>query len=179
MNDAMLRADCARCTGLCCVAHAFDRSEEFAYDKPCDEGCRHLTATYQCGIHAERVLRGFGGCERYECFGAGQKVSEIYQGRTWREYPTEAQEMFETFRTLRKVHEMLVLLRAAAKLPLPQTATQRRQGFEDALAPADGWTVASLRALGTDALSREITGFLASLRDHVASLPLFSPADGV
>ena len=168
MNDAMLRADCARCAGLCCVAHAFDRSEEFAFDKPCDEACHHLTPAFQCGIHAERALRGFGGCERYECFGAGQKISEIYKGRTWRESPAEAQEMFETFRKLRKVHEMLVLLRAAGKLPLPQTATQRRQAFEDSLAPADGWTVAGLRELETDAVSHEIAAFLVSLKDHVA-----------
>ena len=168
MNDAMLRADCARCAGLCCVAHAFDHSEAFAYDKPCDEACHHLTPAFQCGIHAERALRGFAGCERYECFGAGQKVSEIYEGRTWREYPAEASEMFETFRTLRKVHELLVLLRAAAKLPLPHAATQRRQAFEDELTPGDGWTVASLRALETDTVSSEIAAFLASLKEHIA-----------
>jgi hypothetical protein len=168
MNDAMLRADCSRCAGLCCVAHAFDRSDEFAFDKPCDEACHHLTAAFQCGIHAERSLRGFSGCARYECFGAGQKITEIYEGRTWRDSPAEAPEMFETFRTLRKVHEQLALLHAAGKLSLPQAATERRQSFEDLLAPADGWTVAALRALEIDTVSRDIAAFLASLKDHVA-----------
>ncbi|HEV2650149.1 MAG TPA: hypothetical protein VGU69_02730 [Rhizomicrobium sp.] len=167
MNDAMLRADCTRCAGLCCVAHAFDRSEEFAFDKACDEACHHLTQKFRCGIHAERALRGFGGCERYECFGAGQKLSEIYEGRTWRDSPAEAHEMFEVFRILRKVHELLVLLRAAGKLPLPQIASQRLKAFEETLAPADGWTAASLRAFEPDTLRREIRTFLATLKDHI------------
>ena len=167
MDDALLQADCSRCAGLCCVAYPFDRSEEFAFDKAGDEPCRHLTRSFQCGIHAQRAQRGFSGCARYDCFGAGQRITDIYEGRNWRDSPEQGAEMLEVFRILRRVHELLMLLRAAGKLSLPRHDAQRLQAFETALAPKDGWTAASLLALEIDATARNIRTFLASLKDHV------------
>ena len=39
---ADLRADCARCSALCCVALPYAASADFAYDKPAGRPCRHL-----------------------------------------------------------------------------------------------------------------------------------------
>ena len=50
---AGLRADCSRCTGLCCVAPAFAASADFALDKPAGRACPHLQGDSRCGIHAD------------------------------------------------------------------------------------------------------------------------------
>ncbi len=167
MDDANLRSDCSRCAGLCCVAYPFDRSEQFAYDKSGDEPCRHLTPSFRCSIHAERAQRGFAGCARYECYGAGQMITDIYEGRTWRDSPGEAAAMFQVFRTLRRVNELLVLVRAAAKLSLPRQDVQRLKAFEAVLAPEGGWTAASVQDADIDTTGRQICSFLASLKDRV------------
>ena len=70
-----LRADCAQCVGLCCVAPAFAVSADFAIDKAAGQPCPNLQADFRCGIHAGLRDRGFRGCAVYDCFGAGQRVS--------------------------------------------------------------------------------------------------------
>ncbi|WP_146930625.1 pentapeptide repeat-containing protein [Cellulomonas xylanilytica] len=118
-----LRSDCARCSGLCCVAHTFQRSSDFAYDKPAGTPCRNLQADFRCGIHADLRTSGFTGCTVYECFGAGQFVTQqLFGGRTWRDDPTIAADMFAAFGTMRGLHELLwyltesLAIRAAAPL---------------------------------------------------------------
>jgi hypothetical protein len=112
--------DCARCFGLCCVALPFSRSTGtagFAFDKEADEPCRHLTPSDACAIHAALLPSGMGGCVAYECFGAGQHVSQVlYGGVSWREAPGTAGEMFAVLGVVRRLHEMLVLLEEAARL---------------------------------------------------------------
>src|ERR1700760_3571540 len=86
MTDTTLRADCARCAALCCVAFAFERSEAFADDKAAAEPCVHLDTCGQCAIHARRAERGYGGCVGYDCHGAGQWVTQVlFAGRAWRD----------------------------------------------------------------------------------------------
>ena len=64
-----LRADCASCFGLCCVAMTLTRGADFAFDKPAGEPCRHLVEgagrdapAFGCAIHAELRPRGMPGC---------------------------------------------------------------------------------------------------------------------
>ena len=70
-----LTADCSRCVGLCCTVLPFSRSADFAFDKPAGTPCRHL-ADARCGIHDRRRESGMRGCVAYDCFGAGQSVTE-------------------------------------------------------------------------------------------------------
>jgi hypothetical protein len=56
-----LRADCARCFGLCCVAPAFAASADFAIDKPAGQACPNLQGDFGCGIHADLRQQGFRG----------------------------------------------------------------------------------------------------------------------
>ncbi|MEZ0448258.1 pentapeptide repeat-containing protein [Cellulomonas sp. ICMP 17802] len=113
-----LRSDCARCSGLCCVAHAFQRSADFAYDKPAGTACRNLRTDFRCGIHADLRTSGFTGCTVYECFGAGQRVTqERFGGRTWRDEPALAAEMFAAFSSVRGLHELLWYLTQALAVP--------------------------------------------------------------
>ena len=86
-----LRADCTRCFALCCVAPAFAASADFALDKPAGQPCPNLQQDLRCGIHAELRPRGFPGCTAYDCFGAGQQVSQVtFGGRDWRGAPATA-----------------------------------------------------------------------------------------
>lgn len=179
MNDIDLRADCARCSALCCVSLAFDHSEQFGFDKPAGTPCPHLTETQRCGIHAELELRGFAGCARYDCLGAGQRVTHLFAGASWRDHPTQATAMFHAFRALRHVHELRLLLQTAARLPLSAAEEQRRAELSRQLQPTRGWSAQDLARFERGALPAEVVTFLRSLR-HVARsragrrrLPLF------
>jgi uncharacterized protein YjbI with pentapeptide repeats len=112
-----LRADCARCFGLCCVAPAFAASSDFAIAKPAGQACPHLQASFRCAIHARLRQRGFAGCTVYDCFGAGQHVSQVtFGGRDWRSAPDTARQMFDVFAIMRQLHELLWYLREALEL---------------------------------------------------------------
>ncbi|QWF83621.1 hypothetical protein HUW46_07064 [Amycolatopsis sp. CA-230715] len=102
-----LKSDCANCFGLCCVALAFTRSADFAVDKEIGEPCRNLSADFRCGIHRDLREKGFSGCTVFECFGAGQRVSQvIYGGTSWREEPETAPQMYAVFGVVRQLHEL-------------------------------------------------------------------------
>ena len=76
-HRARLRADCARCFGLCCVAPVFAASADFAVDKPAGQLCPNLQADFRCVLHDRLRQRGFPGCAAYDCFGAGQQVTPV------------------------------------------------------------------------------------------------------
>jgi hypothetical protein len=168
MGEPALRADCTRCNGLCCVYLAFDRSELFAFDKAAGTPCRHLSDDCRCAIHADLARRGFAGCSRYDCLGAGQRVvQELFGGRSWREGAAVAAAMFSAFRTMRTVHELLLLLRQAGALRLTSDQAELCRTLQDALAPSDGWSQDSLAAFGQGGLADEVRAFLRSLKPHV------------
>ncbi|RPK03207.1 hypothetical protein BSBH6_02677 [Bacillus subtilis] len=112
-----LSADCQQCFGLCCVALPYAKSADFAFDKDGGTPCRNLQSNYQCSIHKNLREKGFRGCSAYECFGAGQKVSQItYEGKDWRNNPETANEMFDVFPIMQQLHEMLWYLHDALSL---------------------------------------------------------------
>lgn len=109
-----LRADCENCFGLCCVALPYTKSADFAFDKDSGTPCRNLQSNYLCGIHNDLRNKGFRGCSAYECFGAGQKVSQsTYNGKDWRTNKYIAQEMFDVYPMMQQLHEMLWYLNEA------------------------------------------------------------------
>ncbi|MGR6968567.1 pentapeptide repeat-containing protein [Streptomyces cynarae] len=114
-----LRGDCGSCFALCCVALPFARSADFAVDKDAGTPCRNLEGDFRCGVHSELRQRGFSGCTVYDCFGAGQKVSQItFGGRDWRSGDREhARRMFGVFPVVRQLHELLRYLSEALTLP--------------------------------------------------------------
>jgi hypothetical protein len=113
-----LRADCASCAGLCCVAPAFAASADFALDKPAGRPCPHLQRDSRCGIHDRLRERGFPGCVVFDCFGAGQRVvQQTFGGADWRESPEVATSVFAVFTVQRQLHELLwYLVEAASRL---------------------------------------------------------------
>ncbi|OAR23170.1 hypothetical protein A8W25_27085 [Streptomyces sp. ERV7] len=113
-----LRADCANCFGLCCVALAFSRSTDFAVDKAAGEPCGNLGQDFRCGIHDKLRPKGFQGCTVYDCFGAGQKISQVtFAGRNWRESPDGSRQMFAALPVMRQLHELLWYLAEAQARP--------------------------------------------------------------
>ncbi len=112
-----LRADCTRCFALCCVAPAFTASADFAITKNAGQPCPNLRQDFRCGIHTRLRERGFAGCTVYDCFGAGQQVSQVtFAGRDWRQAPGAARRMFAVFPIMRQLHELLWYLTEARAL---------------------------------------------------------------
>lgn len=101
-----LRADCSRCSGLCCVALPYAASADFGYDKPAGQPCRHL-AGFSCSIHTELPEHGFPGCVAFDCLGAGQRLTQLtYRGVSWRDAPELAGEIFDAFVIMRQLQEL-------------------------------------------------------------------------
>lgn len=116
-----LRAYCDSCFGLCCTALPFTASVDFAADKAAGQPCANLQADFRCGIHGSLRQRGFRGCTVYDCFGAGQKVSQVtFAGISWRQAPESAKPMFEVFPVMWQLHELLWYLDEALTLPQAQ-----------------------------------------------------------
>ncbi|MWC29685.1 pentapeptide repeat-containing protein [Paenibacillus sp. MMS18-CY102] len=113
-----LQADCESCFGLCCVALDFAASSDFAIDKKAGQACPNLQANFRCGVHTTLRDRGFRGCTVYDCFGAGQHLSQYTsEGRDWRQFPETAQTIFGVFPIMRQLHELLWYLAEALGLP--------------------------------------------------------------
>jgi hypothetical protein len=105
-----LKADCARCAGLCCIAPAFARSSDFAIDKPAGRPCPNLGDDFRCGIHTELRERGFPGCVAFDCFGAGQRlIQETFDGRA-------DPRALTLLPLMRGLHELMWYLTEALKL---------------------------------------------------------------
>ncbi|KRF15527.1 hypothetical protein ASG90_12635 [Nocardioides sp. Soil797] len=151
-----LVADCGSCFGLCCVALPFTRSADFAFSKAGGEPCHNLREDFGCGVHSSLRDLGMPGCTVFDCFGAGQAVSQkMYAGKDWCAPAVaapggadseRASEMFEVFASVRRLHEMLFYLTSAL----------------DQLSSIDGTDT------GTD--SSELRDRLGSLRDETQAL---------
>lgn len=115
--DIKWQSDCEKCFGLCCVALPYAKSADFAFDKNGGIPCRNLGPDFRCGIHEQLRDTGFHGCVSYECFGAGQHVSQvIYEGKDWREHAELANQMYAVFPIVQQLHEMLYYLAQAIDL---------------------------------------------------------------
>ncbi|WP_305785200.1 pentapeptide repeat-containing protein [Symbioplanes lichenis] len=156
-----LRADCGQCAGLCCVAPAFARSSDFAIDKPAGRACPNLGDDFRCGIHEELPERGFHGCVVFDCFGAGQQVTQVtFGGRSWREEPGLAGAMFATLPIMRQLHELLWYVTTALDLPAAHRLHDRLRAARDETEALTRGTPEALRALDLDAHRQRVNPLL-------------------
>ena len=110
-------ANCERCFGLCCTALPYAKSADFAVSKEGGIPCSNLQVDYRCRIHNNLRNSGYRGCTVYECYGAGQKVSQdTYNGKSWRDNPKLSREMFTVFPIMQQLYEMLYYLYEALRL---------------------------------------------------------------
>ena len=107
MAERELRADCARCAALCCIAPAFAKSSDFAIDKPAGRACPNLAGSL-CSIHDHLTGSGFRGCVVFDCFGAGQRITQEITDR-----PAERLALLPV---VRQLHELMWYLAEAIKL---------------------------------------------------------------
>lgn len=163
-----LRPDCAHCAAWCCTAPAFRRSADFAFDKPTGVPCRNLLADFRCGIHDRLRDSGMRGCTTFECFGAGQKVTQLtFAGRSWRDDPARAPEMFRVFRAMLDLHEMLWYLALARQAP---QASALWPEIDEVIAHIEGLTQQSsetLESLDTLWLNSQIMPLLDAVSELV------------
>jgi uncharacterized protein YjbI with pentapeptide repeats len=113
------------------VALTLTASADFAIDKPAGEPCPNLRPDFRCGIHARLRDGGFPGCTVYDCFGAGQKVTQVtFGGRDWRQAADSGAQMFEVFAVVRLLHELLWYLIEALELA-PSLEGELRRALVD------------------------------------------------
>ncbi|MFF0746485.1 pentapeptide repeat-containing protein [Streptomyces sp. NPDC004111] len=167
-SESDLRSDCGSCFGLCCVALTLTRSSDFAIDKPAGKPCPNLGEDFGCGIHARLRGEGFSGCTVYDCFGAGQKVSQVtFAGVDWRADPGGSQRMFALLPVMKQLHELLwyVADALAREVARPVHAELRRvRGEIEALTrgSADG-----LLALDVDGQRQRVNALLVRVSELV------------
>jgi len=112
-----LQADCETCFALCCVGLYFSCSEGFPNDKEAGQPCHNLQPDFRCCVHKNLRQLGLNGCTSFDCFGAGQKVSQVsFGGQDWRNNPEFAKKMFDVFQIMRQLHELLWYLTEAVTL---------------------------------------------------------------
>lgn len=128
MTIPVLQSDCSSCFGLCCVLLPFSASSGFGVDKPGGRPCLNLLDDDRCGIHSTLRADGWPGCTVFECFGAGQQVSQVtYSGVSWRQQDNLA-EMGAVLTVMRQLHEMLVhLSEVERRSPDPEALATRAE----------------------------------------------------
>lgn len=163
-----LRADCGSCFALCCTAFGFSRSADFPIDKPAGSPCHNLADDFSCTIHDRLRPRGFRGCTVFDCFGAGQNVSQnLFGGTSWADDPGTKAEMFSTFAAARQLHEMLwYLAEAQAKTYDPDHSTRALQ-LRLTIERAIGGTSAEVLALDLQLLHARVRETLIDVSDEV------------
>ncbi len=131
-DRTLLRADCANCAGLCCVALAFTRSADFAIDKPAGDPCVNLLDDFRCDIHPTLRDRGFKGCTVFDCLGAGQRVTAAMGD--WRGHDDRGAATFAVFPLVRQLHELVWYLTEALGMtraaPLAPELTRALDGTQ-------------------------------------------------
>jgi uncharacterized protein YjbI with pentapeptide repeats len=156
-----LRADCTRCVGLCCVALPFQTSADFPVDKPAGKPCAHLRRDFRCDIHADLHAHGFRGCAVFDCFGAGQQVSQVtFAGQNWRDRRSVADEMYAAFAAMRQLHELLWYLYEALTLPQARSIHHRLRRARDETEELTRGSADSLREVDLTAHRRRIDALL-------------------
>jgi len=108
------RADCSSCCGLCCVVPGQLTVQGFPIDKSAETPCVHLDDVYRCSIHATRQSHGYSACEGFDCFGAGQWITQcLFGGAKWTDSPEIAGRMFTAYRHWAPRFEAAALIEAA------------------------------------------------------------------
>jgi uncharacterized protein YjbI with pentapeptide repeats len=162
-----LRADCERCFALCCVVPAFAASADFAITKRARQACPNLRSDLRCGIHTRLRQQGFRGCAVYDCFGAGQQVSQVtFGGQDWRQAPQTAEQMFSVFPIVRAFHELLWYLTEALAL---QPDRPLRDALSRAIEETERLTHTdpdTLLALDVAAYQQDINVLLVGASEH-------------
>lgn len=165
-DPTSLKADCAACSGLCCVSPGFDAGDDFAFDKRALAPCRHLGTDNLCRIHETLTDQGFPGCAKFDCKGAGQYVTQqIFPRKRWRKDRETLEAVSEAYRRMRAICDVAELLHLSASLPLSAAQEAARQAMLDRLLPTPAWTAETLAAAEEAGILSDARAVLTSFRD--------------
>jgi hypothetical protein len=154
----VLSSDCSSCFGLCCVLLPFAREAGFGTTKAGGTPCHHLDGHDRCGIHGSLRERGWPGCTVFECFGAGQHVSQVtYGGVSWREHDNLG-EMAAVLSVVRILHEMLALLVEAA-----ERGSAEAPALQQRIVALSAGTPEELLAVDVDDVRAQVSRVLAAV----------------
>jgi hypothetical protein len=161
MDLPNLSSDCTNCAGLCCVGLSFQKGDDFAIDKPSGTPCPNLDHDHRCKIHTKLNEDGFSGCIKFDCAGAGQRVTQMrFNGETWQEHPELMFAMMRDFENLRPLHERMEQLTEAGKTDLAETLEAERVDLLKRTARV--WA-------DTDVLKQRFDAFLTALGQSTSS----------
>lgn len=164
MNAIELQSDCTNCFALCCVLLPYSATAGFGADKAGGTPCINLAADDRCQIHTDLRDTGWRGCTIFECFGAGQWVSQVtYAGTSWRDPTLNRGEMAAVFSVMRLVHEMLFHLEDA----LARTSDQPAADLQDRLRLMRTFTPDEVLAIDLDDLIEEVGDVLGRISGDV------------
>lgn len=150
------------------MALPFTASADFAIDKEAGRPCPNLRDDFRCGIHARLHEKGFPGCAVFDCFGAGQKVSQLtFGGRDWHAHPDTARPMFEVFGVMRQLHELLWYLTEARTLPPARTLRDELDRALDKVERLTGGSADELAELDVAELRGEVNALLLETSELV------------
>lgn len=116
INDRLkkLKGNCSKCFGLCCVALFCSKTDGFPKDKEAGKPCINLQDDFKCKVHEDLNKKGYRGCIAYDCFGAGQIISQAtFKGESWNDENKD--KMFQCFLIVRQICEMMHYLLQALK----------------------------------------------------------------
>ena len=103
-----LKIDCKKCSGLCCVALYCTKTDGFPANKEAGTPCKHLDSDFCCKIHSRLADKNYKGCLAYDCFGAGQRTTQLYlQDGTWKASSEQKGKLFQIFMIVYQLHQML------------------------------------------------------------------------
>ena len=168
MERESLRPDCGSCFALCCTAFGFTRSADFAIDKPAAAPCPNLDQDYSCTIHDRLRPRGFRGCTVFDCFGAGQAVSQqLFAGISWRDAPDTRPDMFAAFKAMRQLHEMLWHLAEAQDKTFDADAAREANELRLVIGDLTRGPLTGLLACDLDSLHSAVRTILLGVSEEV------------
>lgn len=168
LDRPALRPDCGNCFALCCTAFGFTRSADFPVDKPAGSPCHNLAPDFSCTIHDRLRPRGFRGCTVFDCFGAGQNVSQgLFAGKSWLENPDSKTEMFSAFAAARQLHEMLWYLSEAQARTFDPDISGRAAELRTTIEQAVGGELSDLLALDLQDLHSHVRSTLIEVSEEV------------
>ncbi|WP_016691107.1 MULTISPECIES: pentapeptide repeat-containing protein [Rhodococcus] len=112
--------------------------------------------------------RGFRGCTVFDCFGAGQAVSQrLFAGASWRDRPDTRGRMFSAFAVVKELHEMMWhLLEAQQRTYDPELADDARE-LVASLASLTRRSVDELESLEIDGIRARVRPVLMEVSEEV------------
>lgn len=127
------RIKCDECSGLCCVALYFSKYDGFPADKAAGIPCSHLDNCFRCAIHKELRSKHMKGCLAYDCSGAGQLVTQLYEAENWKSNPCVAGEELDVFVKSFYMQQILLYMSEVMTLQPAEDLWEEANTFSDEL----------------------------------------------